>query len=97
MINFTVTAEGLEEQLLGDCVRRERPDLEEQRDTLLQSIAADKLQLQARCSALRASSSRRQCHAHALTGIVHTPRSWRTACCSCCARLASRCWMTKRC
>ena len=48
VINFTVTAEGLEEQLLGDCVRRERPDLEEQRDSLLQSIAADKRQLQAR-------------------------------------------------
>jgi len=47
VINFTVTAEGLEEQLLGDCVRRERPDLEEQRDSLLQSIAADKRQLQA--------------------------------------------------
>ena len=46
VINFTVTAEGLEEQLLGDCVRRERPDLEEQRDSLLQSIAADKRQLQ---------------------------------------------------
>ena len=51
VINFTVTAEGLEEQLLGDCVRRERPDLEEQRDSLLQSIAADKRQLQARPSA----------------------------------------------
>jgi len=47
VINFTVTAEGLEEQLLGDCVRRERPDLEELRDSLLQSIAADKRQLQA--------------------------------------------------
>ena len=47
VINFTVTAEGLEEQLLGDCVRRERPDLEEQRDSLLQSIAADERQLQA--------------------------------------------------
>ena len=46
VINFTVTAEGLEEQLLGDCVRRERPDLEEQRDSLLQSISADKRQLQ---------------------------------------------------
>lgn len=54
VINFTVTAEGLEEQLLGDCVRRERPDLEEQRDSLLQSIAADKRQLQARPSASRA-------------------------------------------
>ena len=53
VINFTVTAEGLEEQLLGDCVRRERPDLEEQRDSLLQSIAADKRQLQARPSASR--------------------------------------------
>ena len=58
MINFTVTAEGLEEQLLGDCVRRERPDLEEQRDSLLQSIAADKRQLQAPSSALTSLVSR---------------------------------------
>ena len=57
VINFTVTAEGLEEQLLGDCVRRERPDLEEQRDSLLQSIAADERQLQAHPSALWTSLS----------------------------------------
>lgn len=56
VINFTVTAEGLEEQLLGDCVRRERPDLEEQRDSLLQSIAADKRQLQA-CTSWPLSAS----------------------------------------
>ena len=29
LINFTVTREGLEDQLLADVVRKERPDLEE--------------------------------------------------------------------
>jgi len=32
LINFTVTFEGLEEQLLGDVVVKERPDVEKQRD-----------------------------------------------------------------
>lgn len=38
--------QGLEDQLLGEVVRQERPDLEEQRDRLVVSIAADKRQLQ---------------------------------------------------
>ncbi len=38
-------AQGLEDQLLGEVVRRERPDLEEQRDSLVLSISADKKQL----------------------------------------------------
>eukprot|EP00898_Chlorokybus_atmophyticus_P006606 jgi/Chlat1/6947/Chrsp52S06617 len=45
IINFTVTLRGLEEQLLGDVVRRERPDLEELRDRLVVSIGGDKRQL----------------------------------------------------
>lgn len=45
LINFTVTLKGLEDQLLGDVVRKERPDLEEQRDGLIVSISNDKKQL----------------------------------------------------
>ncbi|KAK3247052.1 hypothetical protein CYMTET_43439 [Cymbomonas tetramitiformis] len=45
IINFTVTRKGLEDQLLGDVVRFERPDLEEQKDRLVVSIANDKKQL----------------------------------------------------
>ncbi|KAK9823491.1 hypothetical protein WJX72_003121 [[Myrmecia] bisecta] len=45
LINFTVTSRGLEDQLLGDVVRKERPDLEEQRDRLVLSISSDKRQL----------------------------------------------------
>ena len=33
LINFTVTREGLEDQLLADVVRKERPDLEETKVT----------------------------------------------------------------
>ena len=45
LINFTVTFKGLEDQLLGDVVRKERPDLEEQKDRLVVSISNDKRQL----------------------------------------------------
>ncbi len=38
-------AQGLEDQLLAEVVRRERPDLEEARDRLVVSIAGDKRQL----------------------------------------------------
>jgi hypothetical protein len=40
-----VAQQGLEDQLLGELVRQERPELEEQRDRLVVSIAADKKQL----------------------------------------------------
>ena len=46
IINFTVTIKGLEDQLLGDVVRKERPDLEEAKDRLVLSISNDKKQLQ---------------------------------------------------
>jgi len=46
IINFTVTMKGLEDQLLGDVVRKERPDLETQKDQLVVSISNDKKQLQ---------------------------------------------------
>eukprot|EP00198_Chlamydomonas_reinhardtii_P006936 XP_001696272.1 dynein heavy chain 3 [Chlamydomonas reinhardtii] len=45
LINFTVTPKGLEDQLLGDVVRHERPDLEEAKDRLVVSLSADKRQL----------------------------------------------------
>ncbi|KAG1679671.1 hypothetical protein FOA52_006190 [Chlamydomonas sp. UWO 241] len=45
IINFTVTMRGLEDQLLGKVVGKERPDLEEQKDRLVVSISNDKKQL----------------------------------------------------
>lgn len=45
IINFTVTLSGLEDQVLADVVRLERPDLEEQRSQLVVKINADKEQL----------------------------------------------------
>jgi dynein heavy chain len=42
VINFTVTVSGLEDQLLVDVVKSERPDLEAKRDELVVSIANDK-------------------------------------------------------
>uniref|UniRef100_A0A670K7B3 Dynein axonemal heavy chain 6 n=1 Tax=Podarcis muralis TaxID=64176 RepID=A0A670K7B3_PODMU len=47
IINFTVTRSGLEDQLLSDVVRLERPELEEQRTQLIVRINADKNQLKA--------------------------------------------------
>ncbi|KAL1023853.1 hypothetical protein UPYG_G00047240 [Umbra pygmaea] len=45
IINFTVTKSGLEDQLLSDVVRLERPDLEEQKNQLIVRINADRNQL----------------------------------------------------
>jgi dynein heavy chain len=45
IVNFTVTPEALEEQLLSDVVRIERNDLEHQKDELILRIAQDKRQL----------------------------------------------------
>eukprot|EP01029_Cantina_marsupialis_P005823 TRINITY_DN1630_c1_g5_i3.p1 TRINITY_DN1630_c1_g5~~TRINITY_DN1630_c1_g5_i3.p1 ORF type:complete len:1943 (+),score=485.57 TRINITY_DN1630_c1_g5_i3:173-6001(+) len=45
VINFTVTMEGLNEQLLGNVVKKERPDIEEKRNSLVVSMAADRRQL----------------------------------------------------
>ncbi|KAH0628434.1 hypothetical protein JD844_009589 [Phrynosoma platyrhinos] len=47
IINFTVTRSGLEDQLLSDVVRLERPELEDQRNQLIVRINADKNQLKA--------------------------------------------------
>lgn len=45
IVNFTVTPSGLEDQLLADVVRLERPDLEQQRNELIIRINNDKGQL----------------------------------------------------
>ncbi|XP_073391166.1 uncharacterized protein [Physcomitrium patens] len=45
LVNFIVTMRGLEDQLLGEVVRKERSDLEEQNDRLVISISSDKKQL----------------------------------------------------
>lgn len=45
LINFTVTIGGLEDQLLGDVVAQERPDLEETKNKLVISMASDAKQL----------------------------------------------------
>ncbi|GCC25591.1 hypothetical protein chiPu_0004002 [Chiloscyllium punctatum] len=47
IINFTVTKSGLEDQVLSDVVRIEKPELEEQRNQLIVQINADKNQLKA--------------------------------------------------
>jgi dynein heavy chain len=45
LINFSITVKGLEDQLLVDVVQNERPELEERRDALVLSIAADQAEL----------------------------------------------------
>lgn len=42
LINFAVKEQGLEDQLLGIVVRKERPQLEEQKDNLVTTIAKGK-------------------------------------------------------
>eukprot|EP01065_Artemidia_motanka_P053390 TRINITY_DN988_c2_g1_i2.p1 TRINITY_DN988_c2_g1~~TRINITY_DN988_c2_g1_i2.p1 ORF type:complete len:1910 (+),score=787.87 TRINITY_DN988_c2_g1_i2:2319-8048(+) len=42
LINFTVTSEGLEDQLLGDVVSIERAELEEQKSNVIRSVADSK-------------------------------------------------------
>lgn len=46
LINFTVTPQGLEDQLLSEVTRLERPELEEQRVELIIHINEDKITLQ---------------------------------------------------
>ena len=45
VVNMTVTQRGLEDQLLVDVVKHERPELEAKKDALIVSIASDKKQL----------------------------------------------------
>ncbi|XP_054461370.1 dynein axonemal heavy chain 2-like [Anoplopoma fimbria] len=46
IVNFAVLEQGLEAQLLGIVVRKERPELEEQKDSLVISIASGKRSLE---------------------------------------------------
>lgn len=45
IINFTVTMKGLEDQLLVEVIKNERPDLEEKKNALVVSISNDQKQL----------------------------------------------------
>ena len=45
IVNFAVKEQGLEAQLLGIVVRKERPELEEQKDNLVLTIAGGKKKL----------------------------------------------------
>lgn len=45
IINFTVTFDGLEEQMLADVVINEAPEVEKKRDTLVMEIAGSKNEL----------------------------------------------------
>jgi len=46
VINFTVTPDGLEDQLLVDVVKFEQPELEQQKDQLVVQLSEFKRQLQ---------------------------------------------------
>jgi dynein heavy chain len=41
LINFTVTFEGLQQQMLGDVVIAEKPEIEQKRDKIVLTMAAD--------------------------------------------------------
>jgi dynein heavy chain len=45
LINFTITPQGLQDQLLGTMVAKERPDLEEKKNELIIEGANNKRQL----------------------------------------------------
>ena len=45
LINFTVTMQGLEEQLLGDVVRKEEPKIEERQNKLIKDISEGQKEL----------------------------------------------------
>jgi len=45
LLNFTITMEGLEDQLLGITVAKERPDLEESKNQLMMASAKMSAQL----------------------------------------------------
>ena len=47
LINFTVTSTGLEEQLLGDVVIKEKPEVEEKRQEIVISMDRDQKTLKA--------------------------------------------------
>jgi len=45
LLNFMITSEGLEDQLLGIVVAKERPELEDEKNALILQSAANKKQL----------------------------------------------------
>lgn len=45
MINFSITFEGLKDQLLGDVVKYEMPEIEKKKDEVVVKISANKKQL----------------------------------------------------
>jgi len=45
LLNFMITTEGLDDQLLGKVVARERPELEEEKNALILQSAENKKQL----------------------------------------------------
>ena len=45
LLNFMITAEGLDDQLLGIVVAKERPELEEEKNALIIQSASNKKQL----------------------------------------------------
>lgn len=46
VINFSITFEGLQDQLLGEVMKHERPEIERQRDEVVVSIATSKKRLE---------------------------------------------------
>ncbi len=94
LINFTVTLKGLEDQLLVDVVRYERPDLEQRKDKLIVSISQDKRQLKEvrvlrsvcvmlNCPTARAVRESRDCRVW--FGLVERSNGP----CMCCAKCAA--------
>jgi hypothetical protein len=45
LVNFTITPQGLQDQLLGIAVAKERPDLEEKKNEIIVESASNKRQL----------------------------------------------------
>lgn len=45
VINFSITFDGLKEQLLGDVMKHEKPDIEKQRDEIVVSISKAKKEI----------------------------------------------------
>lgn len=46
IINFSITFEGLQDQLLGEVMKHEKPEIEKQRDAVIVSIANSKKSLE---------------------------------------------------
>lgn len=45
VINFSITFEGLQDQLLGDVMKNERPEIEKQRDEIIVKMGNARKQL----------------------------------------------------